>query len=89
MSQFFPSNGRSIEASAPVLPVYSGLISFRIDWFNLLALQGTLKSPPTPQFKSINSLALRFLYSPTLTSVHDYWKNNRGKLGIAQTRRVC
>ena len=44
MSQFFPSNGRSIEASAPVLPVYSGLISFRIDWFNLLALQGTLKS---------------------------------------------
>ena len=68
---------------------YSGLISFRIDWFNLLALQGTLKSPPTPQFKSINSLALRFLYSPTLTSVHDYWKNNRGKLGIAQTRRVC
>ena len=32
------------------------------------------ESSPTPQFKSINSLALRFLYSPTLTSMHDYWK---------------
>ena len=34
------------------------------------------ESPPTPQFKSINSLVLRFLYSPTLTSIHDYWKNH-------------
>ena len=33
------------------------------------------ESSPTPQFKSINSLALSFLYSPTLTSIHDYWKN--------------
>ena len=33
---------------------YSGLISFRMDWFNLLAIQGTQKSSPTPQFKSIN-----------------------------------
>ena len=33
------------------------------------------ESSPTPQFKSINSLALSFLYSPTLISVHDYWKN--------------
>ena len=41
---------------------YSGLISFRIDWFDLLIAQGTLKSLPTPQFKSINSLALSFLY---------------------------
>ena len=54
---------------------YSGLISFRIDWLDLLAAQETVKSSPTPQFKSINSLVLRFLYSPTLTSVHDYWKN--------------
>ena len=56
---------------------YSGLISFRIDWLDLLAVQETLKgSSPTPQFKSINSSAFSFLYSPTLTSVHDYWKNN-------------
>ena len=33
------------------------------------------ESSPTPQFKSINSLALSFPYSPTLTSIHDYWKN--------------
>ena len=56
---------------------YSGLISFRMDWLDLLAVQGTLKSLlPTPQFKSINSSALSFLYSPTLTSIHDYWKNH-------------
>ena len=52
---------------------YSGFISFRIDWFDLLAVQ---ESFPTPQFKSINSLALNFLYCPTLTSIHDYWKNH-------------
>ena len=34
------------------------------------------ESSPTPQFKSINSLAHRFLYGPTLTSIHDYWKNH-------------
>ena len=52
---------------------YSGLISFMIDWLDLLAVQGTLKS--IPQFKSINSLVLSFLY-PTLASIHDYWKNH-------------
>ena len=53
---------------------YTGLISFRMDWLDLLAVQGTLKSSPTPQFKSINSLALSFLYSPTFTSIHDCLK---------------
>ena len=43
---------------------YSGLISFGIYWFDLLGIQGTLKSPPTPQFKSISSLVLNFFYSP-------------------------
>ena len=52
---------------------YLGLISFRIDWFDLLAVQ---ESSPTPQFKSINSSVLSFLYGPTLTSIHDYWKNH-------------
>ena len=55
---------------------YSGLISFRMDWLDLLAVQVTLKSSPTPQFKSINSWVLSFLYSPTLTSIRDYWKNH-------------
>ena len=54
---------------------HPGLISFRMNWLDLLAVQGTLKSSPTPQFKSINSLALNF-YSPTLTSIHDHWKNH-------------
>ena len=55
---------------------HSGLISFRIDWFDLLAVQGFLESYPAPQFESINSLALSLLYGPTLTSIHDHWKNN-------------
>ena len=47
------------------------LISFRIDWFDLLAVQGTLKSLlPAPHFESINFLVLSLLYDPTLTSVH-------------------
>ena len=55
---------------------YSGLISFRMDWLDLFAVQGTFKSSPTSQFKSINSSALSFLYHPTLTSIHDYWKTH-------------
>ena len=48
---------------------YSGLISFRIDWFDLLA--DSQESSPTSQFKSISSSALSFLYSPALTSIYD------------------
>ena len=55
---------------------YSELTSFRINWFDLLAVQGTQESSPTPQVESINSSALSLLYGPTLTSVHDYWKNH-------------
>ena len=56
---------------------HPGLISFRKDWLDLLAVQGTLKSLLlTPQFKSINSSELSFLYSPTLTSINDHWKNH-------------
>ena len=63
---------------------HPGLISFRIDWLDLLAVQGTFKSlSPTPQFKSINSSVLSFLYSPTLTSIHEHWKNH-----IALTRQT-
>ena len=56
---------------------HSGLISFRMDWLALLAVQGTLKSLlQQTQFKSINSSALSFLCSSTLTSIHDHWKNH-------------
>ena len=52
---------------------YSGLISFRIDWLDLLADQGTLKSLLQHRSsKASISLALSFLYRPTLTSIHDY-----------------
>ena len=57
---------------------HPGLISFRMDWLDLLAVQGNpQESSPKPQFKSINSSVLSFLYSPSLTSIHDYWKNHR------------
>ena len=55
---------------------YSGLISFRIDRFDLLSPRDSQESSPTLQLKSINSLVLSFLYGPTLTSIHDYWKNH-------------
>ena len=54
---------------------YSRLIYFRIDWFDLLIVQGTLKSSPAPQLESINSSVLS-LYGPTLATKHDYWKNH-------------
>ena len=54
---------------------YSESISCRMDWLDLLAVQGTFKSLPTSQFKSINFSVLSFLYSLTHTSIHDYWKN--------------
>ena len=53
---------------------YSGLISFRIDWFDLPVVHRTLKSL-LQHHKSINSSALSLFYGPVLTFVHDYWKN--------------
>ena len=56
---------------------YSRLISFRFDWFALLAiLRDSQESSLTPQFRSINFLSFNFLYGLTLTSIHDYWKNH-------------
>ena len=56
---------------------HPGLTSFRMDWLDLLAVQGTLKSLlQHHSSKSINSLVLSFLYSPTFTSIHDYWENH-------------
>ena len=56
---------------------YSGLTSFRMDWLDLLAVQGTLKSllQHHSQKHQFFSTQLSF-YSPTLTSTHDYWKNH-------------
>ena len=49
---------------------HPGLISFRMDWLDLLTVQGTLKS-----LLQHHSSKASILYSPTLTSIHDYWKN--------------
>ena len=55
---------------------YSGLISFRIDWFDLCCPRDSQESSLAPQFESINSSALSLLRGPTLTSIPDYWKNH-------------
>ena len=79
ISQLFTSGGQSIgvSASASVLPMNIQ------DWFPLGWVVGSPYSPrdsqessPTPQFKNINSSVLSFPYSPTLTSIHDHWKNH-------------
>ena len=79
MSQFFTSGGQSIgvSASTSVLPMNIQDWS-PLRWTGWISLQskGLSRSSPTPQFKSIYSLALSFLYSPTLTSIRDYWKNH-------------
>ena len=68
-------------SSASVLPM--NIQNFRNDWLDSpCSPRDSQVSSPTPQFKSINSSALRLLYSPTLTSIHDYWKT------IALTRRT-
>ena len=51
---------------------HPGLVSFRMDWLD----RDSQESSPTPQFKSINSSVLCLLHSPTLTSIHDHWKNH-------------
>ena len=57
---------------------HPGLISFRMDGLvgSPCSPRDSQESSLTPQFKSISSLALSFLYSPTLTSIHDHWKNH-------------
>ena len=78
-SQLFASGGQSIRVSAStsVLPMNTQ------DWSPLGWTGGSPCSPrdsqessPTPQFKSINSSVLSFLYTPALTSIHDHWKNH-------------
>ena len=78
VSQFFTSGGQSIgvSASASVFNEYSGLISFGMNWFDLLATQGTLKSLLQHHVSKASKLQCSAFYSPTLTSIRDYWKNH-------------
>ena len=79
MSQFFAWGGQSIgiSASTSVLPVNIQDWS-PLGWTGWISLQSKdfQASSPTPHFKRINSSVLSFLHSPTLTSIHDYWKNH-------------
>ena len=79
MSQFFTSGGQSIgaSASASVLPVniQDGFPLGLTGWISLQS-KGFSKVFSNKQFKRINSSGLSFLYSPILTSIHDYWKNH-------------
>ena len=74
ISQLFTSGGQSIGASASISVLPMNTQSFRMDWLDLLAVQGSQESSPTPQFKSINFSVVSFLHSATLTSIHDHWK---------------
>ena len=80
MSQFLASGGQSIgvSASASVLPMnIQDWFPLGIDWlYPPCSPSDSQESSPTPQFKSTNSSALSLLYSPTLTSIHDDWKNH-------------
>ena len=85
MSQLFTWGGQSIgvSASTSVLPMNTQ------DWSPLgwspCSPRDSQEFSPTPQFKSINFLVLRFLHSPTLTSIHDHWKNH----SLDQTDLCC
>ena len=79
MSQLFAWGGQSIGVSAlgSFLPKNTQGPS-PLGWTGWISLQskGLSVSSPIPQFKSINSSVLSFLHSPTLTSIHDHWKNH-------------
>jgi len=77
VSQLFASGGQSIGASASSLPnKNSRMISFRIDWFDVLAVQGTLKSLLQHHNSKASVLWCLAFFMVQLTSLHDYWKNH-------------
>ena len=73
MSRLFTSDGQSIGFTISLFNEYSRRISFSIDWFDLLAVQGTLKIFSSTMIWDYQFFSL--LYGPTLTFIHDYWKN--------------
>ena len=69
---------------------HSGLISFRIDWLDSIAVQATLMSLPHKHSSKASSSVLSFHYSPTLTSIHDKWKNHSfDKMDLCRQIRSC
>ena len=79
ISQFFASCGQSIgvSASALVFPMnIQGWFPLGLTGLSPWSPRDSQESSPAPQVKSMTSLVFGFLYSPTLTSIHDYWKNH-------------
>ena len=79
MIQLFASGSQIIRASGSASVLARNIQSwFPLRWTCLNSLQSkdSQESSPAPQFKNINSLVLSFLYSPTLISIHDYWKSH-------------
>ena len=84
MSWLFTSDSQSIGASASVsvLPIsIQGWFPLRLTGLIFLQLRDSQESFPAPQFESTDSSALSLPYGPTLTSVHDYWKNHSFPMG--------
>ena len=80
VSQLFTWGGQctGVSALSSILPVNTQDWS-PLEWTGVgspCSPRDSQESSPTPQFKSINSLALSLLHSPTLTSIHDHWKNH-------------
>ena len=86
MSQLFTSGGQSIRVSASTSVLAMNTQDWsplgRTGWISLQS-KDSQKSSPTPQLKSISSLAFSILYGPTLTAIHNYWKNQSfDKMGL-------
>ena len=80
VTQLFASGGQSTgaSASASILPMnLQGRFPLELTGLSPCSARDPQESSPAPQFKSINSSVLSFLYSPTLISIHDYWKNHK------------
>ena len=76
MSQFFTSGGQSIGVSASTSVFPMNTQDWSLQDGSPCSPRDSQESSPTPQFKGINSSVLSFLYTPTLTQMHDHWKNH-------------
>ena len=92
MSQLFASGGQSVgvsaSASVPPMNIQDWFPLGLTGWISLLSKElSRVFSNTTVQ--KMNSSALSFLYSPALTSIHDYWKNHRfDKMGLCQRSNI-
>ena len=91
MNQLFTLGGQSIRASASVLPMnIQSWFPLRLTGWSPCRPRDSKESSPAPQFESIDSSVLSLLYGPTITSMHDYWKNHSfDYIDLCQQNDVC